>query len=442
MSESKIKHGTIQDLKFDPKNANRGTERGNQALEESLQRYGAGRSVLVDKNGIIIAGNKTVAKAGEIGMEDVVFVPTSGDKLVVVVREDLDLETDPEARAIAVADNRVGELDLSWDAAVLLDSVKDIDNLDPFFSQAEIDEMTLASIANENEEEKSGNNDPDEIPDVQSEAISFPGSLWTLGSHRLLCGDSTNKDDVVRLMNGKKSGLMNTDPPYGVDYSKTKDGIPRPGFKDHQEKWGDIINDDLEGKNLQIFLEKVFSNILPYLDRAAWYLWHAHLTQGYFAAAAAAAAANVLLHRQIIWKKPGFVLTRSGMYHWAHEPCFYGWVKGQQPKWLGNKSQTSVWEIGRDTDHGKMHQTQKPVELFKIPILNHLEVGEICYEPFCGSGSQIVAAEQLSRRCYAMELDPRYVDVIIRRWQEFTGQSAVLDGDGRTFNEIEATVRE
>ena len=155
---SKIKQGTIKDLKFDPQNANKGTERGNQALEESLQRYGAGRSVLADKNGVIIAGNKTVEKAGELGIEDAVFVPTRGDQLVVVVREDLDLTTDPEARALAIADNRVGELDLNWNIEALVDSAKDLETLEPFFYQEEIDNL-LASAADsllmEDKEKKS-----------------------------------------------------------------------------------------------------------------------------------------------------------------------------------------------------------------------------------------------------------------------------------------------
>ncbi len=147
---SKVKQGTIKELKFDPQNANRGTERGNQALEESLQRYGAGRSVLADKNGVIIAGNKTVEKAGEIGIEDAVFVHTKGDQVVVVVRDDLDLAADPEARALAIADNRVGELDLAWDISALVDSAKDLETLEPFFYQQEIDELLAAF----NQEEK------------------------------------------------------------------------------------------------------------------------------------------------------------------------------------------------------------------------------------------------------------------------------------------------
>lgn len=259
-------------------------------------------------------------------------------------------------------------------------------------------------------------------PDPPKEPVTKVGDLWILGDHRLLCGNSTIKNIVDRLMCGEKAGLFATDPPYGVDYSKVKNGIPRSGFEHHTEDWGNMSGDSLEGKNLQEFLSQVFTNVLPHLDKAAWYLWHAHLTQGFFAAAAAAEVADVLLHRQIIWKKPGFVLTRSGMYHWSHEPCFYGWVRGQQPKWLGNRSQTTVWECGRDTNVG--HPTQKPIELFVIPIENHLEKGDICCDPFVGSGSQLMAAEQLDRRCFAMEIEPKYCDVVVERWENLTGQKA------------------
>lgn len=237
---------------------------------------------------------------------------------------------------------------------------------------------------------------------------------------------------VARLMDERRAVLLATDPPYGVSHVATKDGIPRSGFADMAKRWEHIKNDDLEDNKLQEFLERAFRAALNHAltENAAWYLWHAHLTQGFFAAAAAAAA-DVLLHRQIIWKKPGFVLTRSGQYHWAHEPCFYGWRRGHPPPWYGDKSQTSVWEIGRD--QGGLHPTQKPVALWDAPVQNHSHPSEILYEPFAGSGSQFIAAEKSERTCYGLELSEHYCDVIVRRWQAYTGKEATLDGDGRTF---------
>lgn len=246
------------------------------------------------------------------------------------------------------------------------------------------------------------------------------GQLWLIAGgdgreHRLLCGDSTSQEDVARLMGGIKARLLDTDAPYGIDYSKLKDGIPRPGFKDHQEQWGDIENDTItDGPALQAFLERMIRAALPHLELGtAFYFWHPMLTQGTFFAAAAAAA-DILIHRQIIWVKPGFVLTRSGMYHWKHELCFYGWIRGQKPAWYGDKGQTSVWTLGRDEDSG-MHPTQKPVALWVPAIMNHTQPGDCIYEPFSGSGGQLIAAEQTGRVGHAMELEPKYVAVALER---------------------------
>lgn len=273
----------------------------------------------------------------------------------------------------------------------------------------------------------------DEPPPVRPDAFTKPGDLWLLGSHRVLCGDSTKREDVDRVMAGEKAGLMNTDPPYGVAYAN--DDRPNPGVAKPR-----VANDCLVDEILQQFLESAFrpAKQIALAENAAWYLWHAHLTQGFFAAAAAAAA-QVVLHRQIIWVKPVLLLGR-GQYHWKHEPCFMGWVKGNQPPdyGLGNgeRTQTTVWEIGSVTQAERKdfdHATPKPVGLFTIPMVKHLRVGEIAYDPFLGSGPQVIAAEQLGRRCFGLEIEPRYVDVICRRWAKLTGKTPVRDGDGVLF---------
>jgi len=262
----------------------------------------------------------------------------------------------------------------------------------------------------------------DEIPEPPENPTTQRGDVWLLGDQRLVCGDSTDPATIALACEGRTAKLLHSDPPFGVNYVATKNGIPRSGFRKASEQWGDIVNDDLQGEKLQAFLESVFRACLPNLDRAAWYMWHAQIGGQQDPTAAAMATLGVLIHRVVIWKKPGFVLTRSGMYHWSHEPCFFGWVKGQQPAWLGDKSQRSVWEVGRDGT--KNHPTQKPVELFAIPIRNHLHRGELTLEPFAGSGSQVIAAEQLERRCAAVEYEPRYCDVVVQRWEALTGRSA------------------
>lgn len=270
-----------------------------------------------------------------------------------------------------------------------------------------------------------GNADPDHVPEPPPIPITKRGDLWLLGDHRLLCGDSTSPEDVQRLLGSDRAQLVATDPPYGVDYTATKAGMPISGLGNAQERWGDIENDDLKGDGLRAFLDKVLAAAMPICaERPAFYVWHpSGALSGVFRDSMV--AAGILIHRLLIWKKAGFVMTRSGMYHWAHETCFYGWRQGSVPPWYGEKNQTSVWELSHD--EGKaVHPTQKPVAIFEIPMANHTRPGEVCYEPFSGSGSQIIAGQRLGRKVCAMELSPRYCDVAVTRWEGFTGKKAVL----------------
>jgi DNA modification methylase len=290
-----------------------------------------------------------------------------------------------------------------------------IQELTDSFRLPEIDPIKFGDEFFNNTEEK----DDDEAPPVPAKPVTKRGDLWVMGDHRLLCGDSTSEEDVGRLMNGAKAALMNTDPPYGINYvNSTSSASANAG---HAE----IENDDLLDEELEKFLTAAFKTAagVALRQEAAWYLWHAHLTQGYFAAAAAAAA-NVMLHRQIIWAKPSLIFGR-GQYHWIHEPCFMGWIKGNMPPFYGERNQTTVWNLGREND--KIHPTQKPVALFEIPIRNHMKRGEICYEPFAGSGSQFIAAERLERRCFGLEISPGYCDSIVQRWSTATGKKAALE---------------
>lgn len=247
--------------------------------------------------------------------------------------------------------------------------------------------------------------------------VSKLGELYHLGPHRLLCGDSTKAEDVGRLFgDASPAALFATDPPYGVAYGDETGSA--------NSKFAKIANDENDGPKLQGFLETVFRAWSPRLrDDAAWYLWHAQLTQGFFAAAAA--AVQLLVHRQIVWVKPSLIMGH-GDFHWRHELCFYGWRKGHRPRWLADRKQTTVWEIGRETDG--IHPTQKPVEIFERPMTYNTEPGEICAEPFAGSGSQFIAAARLNRRCFGMELEPRYCDVIRKRWGDFAREAGMDPG--------------
>jgi len=368
------------------------SDKAMAGLKASIKRWGIVEPIIVnERTGNIVGGHQRLRVLLELG-------EVKTDAVIIDIDES-------EERALNVTLNNphiAGEF--LPDLQNILEGFK-LDIPDAF-EALNLDELYKP-------DPKDGNTDPDAVPESAPATVKT-GEIWQLGKHRVMCGDSTKAEDVERLMEGEKAALMNTDPPYGIDYVNLKDS-----------KHKDIKNDDLvDGKELQAFLESAIRVAVPHLKiNTAFYLWHPMLTQGtFFAAAAAAAAADILIHRQIIWVKPSLVLTRSGMYHWKHELCFYGWQRGNQPPWYGDKTQTSVWEVGRE---GKgEHPTQKPVELFTRPIMNHTKPDEIIYEPFAGSGSQVIAAEQTERVCRAIEIEPKYCDVIIKRWEDFAGQKA------------------
>lgn len=254
----------------------------------------------------------------------------------------------------------------------------------------------------------------DQAEKLQKKWQTERGQVWEIPSkiisgkaHRLMCGDSTNAVDVRSLMNGEVAMLFATDPPYGIDYDSSQ--LHRNG-----SHYDTIEMDNLKGLEYQTWLQTCFEVWLPHLAvNAAWYLWHPMLTQGYYAAAAA--AAGLIISRQIIWVKPQFVFGK-GHYHWQHELCFYGWRKGYPPPFHGDRNQSTIWSIGYDGQrNNRNHPTQKPAALWHAPMNNHLTRGQIAAEPFSGSGSQIVAAEQTGCICYGMEINPKYVAVALER---------------------------
>jgi DNA modification methylase len=372
----------------------------------------------------------------EVGIADAVLARECEDGGLMLLDGHLRVETLPDAEIpVLILDVTEAEGDkiLATLDPLAAMAEADANKLDELLREVQTGNDALAGMLTELAEEAGclSTQEPeiveDEAPEPPVVPITKPGDLWLMGRHRLLCGDSTKAEDVKRLMNGERAALMNTDPPYGVSYAN--DDRPNPGVAKPR-----VANDGLADEELQSFLESCFRAAVDValLPHAAWYMWHAHLTQGYFAAAAAAAA-NVLLHRQIIWVKPVLLLGR-GQYHWKHEPCFMGWVKGNQPpdygEGNGERTQTTVWEVGSVSQAERKefdHATPKPVGLFSIPLVKHTKPGEICYEPFSGSGPQLVAAEQLNRTCYGMEISPQYCDVIVKRWENLTGKKAVLE---------------
>lgn len=248
------------------------------------------------------------------------------------------------------------------------------------------------------------------------------GQIFQLGVHRLMCGDSTNPDHVLKLMNGERAEMMATDPPYLVDYDAGNH--PSKGKKASANKDWDAYKDPTIGL---AFFDALLRVALEHalVDAPAIYQWHASRRQALVEQAWV--ANDLLLHQQIIWAKDRAVLTYCH-FMWQHEPCFYGWKNGHKPKLKPSNKLTTVWNISQVGQNDGIHPTQKPVEIFAIPIRSHTIPGDLVYEPFSGSGTQIIAAEQLERRCFAMELAPEFVEAEVNRWEKFTGKKANLLG--------------
>lgn len=369
----------------------------------SIRSFGFVNPILVSDAGDIIAGHGRLAAARQLGLASVPVIVLCG-------------LSDTERRQLVLADNRIA-LNAGWDLDMLRLELQDLaalgtDLLALGFSEGELrDALTL--------ETRSGLTDEDAVPDLPSEAVTVPGDLWLLGNHRLLCGDSTKGEDVARLLGTDVPQLMVTDPPYGVAYD--------PAWR-HRA-----------GVNASTRLGKVSND-----DRADWreawalfpgniaYVWHGALHTLTVAESLIATGFN--LRTQIIWAKERLVLGR-GDYHWQHEPCWY--AVRSKGHWTGDRKQTSLWSISaKDQDTDTVHGTQKPVECMRRPMRNNSEPGAFVYDPFLGSGTSLIAAETIGRRCLGLEIDPVYADVIIKRFEDFSGIPAIHAATGKTFAEI------
>jgi DNA modification methylase len=389
-------HPRIAKDRFHKKNPNMHTDEQIERLVKILKYQGWRYPVKISNlSGQITSGHGRVMAALKL------------DCTVPVVFQDY--EDEDQEYADIVSDNSIA----SWSELDLSLINMEIPNFDPNF---DIELLGLKDFAIE-PADKYADQDADAIPE-KVDTISKPGDLWILGEHKLLCGDSTKREDVERLMAGKKASLWCSDPPYGINY------VEVTNKKRSDKCYSTIKNDKLQDEALQKFIFEAISNSLPHMkENFAFYMWHAMKMQSYFAAAAAEAA-GILFHRQIIWRKPQLVFGR-GQYHWRHELCLMGWLQGNECPFYGERNQDTVWEIGREND--KIHPTQKPVEIYLKPITNHTKAGEIVYEPFAGSGTGYIAAEKTGRKCFGLELSPEYCDVIVARWENFTAKKAVLE---------------
>jgi DNA modification methylase len=389
-------------------------------IAASMAEFGWTVPCLVGDDGELIAGHGRVLAATQLGLTEA----------PVIVLGHL---TEAQRRAYRIADNKLTES--PWDEALLSAELnellaEDFDLSLIGFSDGELDK--LLAFVPEDESAADAGVPPVTIPEPPRNPASRSGDLWILGDHRLLCGDSTNIADVRRLMNGERAILFATDPPYLVDY----DGTNHPTQnKDWSPSYGTTWDDSSQGAKLyDNFIAAAMAEAIA--KDAAWYCWHASRRQAMLEECWEKAGAFV--HQQIIWVKDRGVLTRSH-YLWKHEPCLMGWIKGKRPPKVAEETLPSTWLLPSFAkDERPDHPTPKPLDAFGIPMRQHVARGGLCYEPFCGSGSQIMAGEANGRRVYAMEISPAYVDVAIERWQNSTGKDAILDGDGRTFATVKA----
>lgn len=370
-------------------------------LRKSIERFDLVQPIIWnERTKRIVGGHQRVKALRQLGRTEA---------QVVVV--DLP-ETEEKALNIALNSPAIAG-EFTDDLQALLDEIAQED-------EALFEDLRLGELVIEVEEASAvvGLTDPDAIPEAPSDPITKQGDLWLLGRHRLLCGDSTNALDVARLLGDAMPSLMVTDPPYGVEY----DPSWRASIPDKKRKKGSSKN-----KNTQKL------GVVEKDDKAdwrdAWALWDGDACYVYHAGLFGAVvlesleACDLIARSQIIWGKENFTFGR-GDYHWKHEPCWYAVRKGRSSGRNDDRTQATVWEIPARDDSGHGHGTQKPVECMARPIRNHV-FSEV-YDPFLGSGTTMIAAEKEGVTCYGMEISPRYCDVIVKRWEDFTGQKAVL----------------
>lgn len=326
--------------------------------------------------------------------------------------------SDAQKRAYVIADNKLA-LNAGWDNELLALELAELDGLGfdvelTGFSDEEIKALMPVEVTE-------GLTDPDDAPDVQENPVTVPGDVWVMGKHRLLCGDSTSVDDLAKLTQGTLVDMWLTDPPYNVAYEGgTKEKLT-------------IKNDSMGDDQFRQFLRDAYTAADTVMKPGAvFYIWHAD-SEGYnFRGAAKDAGWTV--RQCLIWKKSSMVLGRQD-YQWKHEPCLYGWKDGAGHLWAADRKQTTILEFDKPARNGE-HPTMKPVALFEYQLLNNTKGGDIVLDSFGGSGTTLIAAEKNGRTAMIMELDPRYCDVIVKRWQEFTGKQATHAETGKPFAEV------
>ena len=401
-------------VQLKPTDSLRGYERNSRThspeqirqIAASITEFGWTNPLLVDGKGQVIAGHGRLAAAKLRGDEEV--------PCIVV-----DHLSEAQQRALVIADNKLA-LNAGWDEVVLAKEIE-------FLQSTEFDIDVLGFNSDffadllAKKEANAGLTDEDDTPGLPATPVTRAGDLWICGKHRLLCGDSTSMEALARLTAGQPVDMWLTDPPYNVAYEgKTKDALK-------------IQNDSMGNEAFRKFLRDAYVAADSVMKAGAvFYIWHAD-SEGYnFRGACQDAGWKV--RQCLVWKKQTMVMGRQD-YHWKHESCLYGWKDGAAHLWATDRKQTTILEFDRPQRNAE-HPTMKPVALFEYQMLNNTKGGDIVLDSFGGSGTTMIAAEKNGRYARLMELGPNYCDVIVKRWQEFTGKAAMLEDGGQTFNEI------
>jgi DNA modification methylase len=391
----KVERRSITSLRPYAANARTHSAEQIEQLANSIREWGWTMPVLVDENETLIAGHARIEAAALLGI---------GEVPVMVARG----WSRDQVRAYVIADNKLA-MNAGWSTDLLIQEVGELQASAFDVSRLGFSEAELAALMDRGTD---GRTDPDDVPEPPVEPLTRRGDLWQLGRHRLMCGDATRAPDVALCLAGARPHLMVTDPPYGVEYDATWRG---KALRDGAKRAVGVVRNDATDD-----------------WRAAWaffpgdvaYVWASgrRLPESITSLEAVGFERRCL----IVWAKSSLVLGR-GHYHSQEEECWYAVRRGGESHWQGDRSQTTLWQIGhRVSETG--HSTQKPVECMKRPMVNNSVPGEMVYDPFVGSGTSVIAAEMTGRVCYAMEINPEHCDCTVLRWQNFTGQTATKEG--------------
>lgn len=404
--EALIEMVSVKSLTSDPANARKHDKKNIDAIKGSLTRFGQQKPIIVNDKGVVVAGNGTLAAAKALKWKDIAVVRTGLEGM--------------EATAFALADNRSAEL-AAWDGDVLGKTLQSLRELD----------FPIEDIGFEwdNKDENPDITDADdEVPEIPQNVHGVElGDVWQLGEHRLMCGDSTLRENVERLMAGEKADMVFTDPPYGVSYADKNTYLNSisPGNRIQKE----IANDHGSTEEMHELWCKIFNMTAEYsTNKASYYICSPQGGELMMMMQAISQSPWSLKH-MLIWNKNNHVLGRCD-YNYKHEPILYGWKKKGTHEFFGKgEKTTSVWDIPKPQKND-LHPTMKPIALMVEAILNSCKEAGLLFEPFCGSGSTLIACEKTGRKCNGLEIDPHYCSVIIERWQKTTGKTATLTAAG------------